>query len=552
MISVPSSVVAGPMSTAADPSPYAGAASCRYNAAFHALRFHKVRSRAAPMPGLIATIERRPQAAFAAFLALHALVWTVLPTLLYPNLPLDLIEALTYGREWQLGYDKLPPLPWWLIEVLHQTLGIEIAYYALAQLAVVAAFAVVWMTARPLVGAVGALIAVLIVDGLHYYNYTAAKFNHDVIQLPLWALAGYAFHAGLRRGRLRDWVLLGLALGLALWAKYFVVVLAAPLALFLLFDRDARRALATPGPWIALALALVVMAPHLIWLVRNDFLPFAYASARAAPVRGLIDHVVHPFAFAIGQLAFLLPSLIIAAAFIWPRPKSGAAASPATTAADAFDRRIVTLLTFGPAATTVVLSALSGRGTIAMWGYPLWLFLGLWIVLVARTAIEPARLARVAVSWAVVFALFAIAFAANYSILPAFDHRYRAVFYPGDRLADELARRFRAATGRPLTYVIGTMWDGGNVAHYAPEQPRVLIDGDPRRAPWIDLGDLRSKGAVVVWTSGDPNVMPVRLRNIAGDAQVQPPFTLPFRRGDQVLTVGWAILRPQPAFARID
>jgi 4-amino-4-deoxy-L-arabinose transferase-like glycosyltransferase len=500
---------------------------------------------------LIATIERRPQAAFAAFLALHALVWTVLPTLLYPNLPLDLIEALTYGREWQLGYDKLPPLPWWLIEVLHQTLGIEIAYYALAQIAVVAAFAVVWMTARPLVGAVGALIAVLIVDGLHYFNYTAAKFNHDVIQLPLWALAGYAFHAGLRRGRLRDWVLLGLALGLALWAKYFVVVLAAPLALFLLFDRDARRALATPGPWIALALALVVMTPHLIWLVRNDFLPFAYASARAAPVRGPIDHVVHPLAFAAGQLAFLLPSLIIAAAFIWPRPKSDAAA-PASAAADAFDRRIVTLLTFGPAATTVALSALSGRGTVAMWGYPLWLFLGLWIVLVARTPVEPARLARVAASWAVVFVLFAIAFAANYSVLPAFDHRYRAVFYPGDRLADELARRFRAATGQPLTYVIGTMWDGGNVAHYAREQPRVLIDGDPRRAPWIDLGDLRSKGAVVIWTSGDPNVMPVRLRNIAGDAQVQPPFTLPFRRGDQVLTVGWAILRPQPAFAWVD
>ncbi len=48
------------------------------------------------------------------------------------------------------------------------------------------------------------------------------------------------------------------------------------------------------------------------------------------------------------------------------------------------------------------------------------------------------------------------------------------------------------------------MWDGGNVGHYAPERPRVLIDGNPRRAPWIDLGDLRSKGAVVVWTDGDP------------------------------------------------
>jgi len=81
------------------------------------------------------------------------------------------------------------------------------------------------------------------------------------------------------------------------------------------------------------------------------------------------------------------------------------------------------------------------------------------------------------------------------------------------------------------------------------EQPRVLIDGDPRRAPWIDLGDLRSKGAVVVWTAGDSTVMPLGLRGVAADAQVQPPFALPYRRGDGVVTVGWAILRPSPAFA---
>jgi len=502
------------------------------------------------MSGLIATIERRPQAAFAAFLALHVVVWTALPTLFYPNLPLDLIEALTYGREWQLGYDKLPPLPWWLVELVYRTVGVDAAYYALAQIAVVAAFAAVWLTARPLVGGVGALVAVLFLDGLHYFHFTAAKFNHDVIELPLWAFAGYAFHAALRRGRMAHWLLLGIAIGLSLWAKYFVVVLAAPLALFLLVDRDARRALATAGPWIALALALVVMAPHLVWLVRNDFLPFAYASARSAPSRGLIDHVVHPLLFAVGQLAFMLPALLIAAAVVWPRRSAQDEGPPDAGKADAFDRRIVTLLAFGPAVTTVAMSALSGRGAIAMWGYPLWLFLGLWIVLYARTALEPARLTRIVAAWASVFVLFAIVFAASYSVLPAIDHRYRAVFYPGDRLADELARRFRATTGAPLVYVIGTMWDGGNVAHYAREQPRVLIDGDWRRAPWIDLGDLRSKGAVVVWTGSDPTVMPVGLRGVAGDAQIQPPFTLPFRRGDHVLTVGWAILRPQPAFAR--
>ena len=503
--------------------------------------------------GIFAAIDRYPGRAFAAFCVLHFVIWTALPAFLYHNLPLDLIEALTYGREWQLGYDKLPPLPWWLVEITYRTIGYDTAYYALAQVAVISAFALVWRTALPLVGGVGALVAVLIIDGLHYFHYTAAKFNHDVIQLPFWALAGLAFHRALRGGRTRFWLLLGFAIGMALWAKYFVVVLAAPLALFLLLDRAARKRLATPGPWLALGVSVLIASPHLFWLVKNDFLPFAYASARAEPSRGLIDHVLHPTVFALAQTLFLIPAFLIAAALLWHRRTS---ALP--SAADQYDRRIMLVLAFGPAATTVALSAITGRGTIAMWGYPLWLFLGLWIVLEARTTIEPARLMRTVATWSVIFVAFAVGFWTNYSFLPSIDHRYRAAFYPGDRLADEIARRFRAATGRPLVYVIGTMWEGGNIAHYAREQPRVLIDGDPRRAPWIDLGDLRSKGAVVVWTCGenirsrcdsDLRAMPPPFRGIAADALVQSPFTLPFRRGDMVLHVGWAILPPSPSFA---
>src|SRR5438105_4860323 len=125
--------------------------------------------------GFSGIIERRPQLAFLAFLALHFAVWTALPALLYPNLPLDLIEALTYGREWQLGYDKLPPLPWWLVEIVYRLFGVDTAFYAASAVVVIATFALVFATARPLVGAVGALVAVLVIDGLHYFNYTAPK-----------------------------------------------------------------------------------------------------------------------------------------------------------------------------------------------------------------------------------------------------------------------------------------------------------------------------------------------------------------------------------------
>jgi hypothetical protein len=55
--------------------------------------------------GLMNWIDRRPAAASAAFAALHLAVWTALPALLHPPLRPGVVEA-----------DKLPPLPWWLVD----------------------------------------------------------------------------------------------------------------------------------------------------------------------------------------------------------------------------------------------------------------------------------------------------------------------------------------------------------------------------------------------------------------------------------------------------
>ena len=81
------------------------------------------------MARAIDLVDRHPWRAFLCFATVHAAVWTLAPWLLYPNLPLDMIEALTYGREWQLGSDKLPPLPWWAMEILYRLFHTDIAYY---------------------------------------------------------------------------------------------------------------------------------------------------------------------------------------------------------------------------------------------------------------------------------------------------------------------------------------------------------------------------------------------------------------------------------------
>ena len=52
--------------------------------------------------------------------------------------------------------------------------------------------------------------------------------------------------------------------------------------------------------------------------------------------------------------------------------------------------------------------------------------------------------------------------------------------FPATRSPPRLTERFHDATGQAARYVIGSMWDGGNLAHYSPDQPQVLIDGLPR------------------------------------------------------------------------
>lgn len=510
---------------------------------------HTVHSQPTLSSRLSAWIADNPCQAFVTFCLLHTIIWTAVPTILYPNLPLDLIEALIYGREWQLGHDKLPPLPWWMIEIVYRLIGRDFAYYLVAQLVVCACFAFVYMAALPIVGAAGALVSVLIIDGMHYFNFTSVKFNHDVIQLPFWALAGLAYLRALQTGRLHWWALLGVAIGGALWAKYFVVILAAPIALYLVFDAKARHAWWTPGPYVAAAVALIIMAPHLIWLVQNDFLPFAYADARAVHSRGFFDHIFHPVLFLGSQVGAMLPSLFIASPLF--RANNG---TPWTKkfnfdfTDDAF--RIVTLLALGPLALLIALSAITGRGVLALWGFPLSIFIGLWIVMIAKAQIDRTRLSLIAAGWGIVTALCVTVFVVHHVVLPRFHNKFQAQLYPGQEIADTLTAEFQRQTGEPLRYVIGRIWPAGNISHYAREgRPRVLIDGDPKRSPWIDIADLKRHGAIVVWIDFEREKLPTYAMDIAKDAVVQPPLHVRWLRRKGMVEddhgIGWAILKPE-------
>jgi hypothetical protein len=124
---------------------------------------------------------------------------------------------------------------------------------------------------------------------------------------------------------------------------------------------------------------------------------------------------------------------------------------------------------------------------------------------------EPRPLQLFAKGFITVFVGFAVVYAAVEIFEPFVRDRDKATQFPGQRVADDVTGRWRERFGAPLVYVAGSEFVANNVAVYSPDRPHVVVHGDPKLSPWIDMDDLRRRGVVLIW---DP-----RLVGDAGVAQ---------------------------------
>ena len=89
-------------------------------------------------------------------------------------------------------------------------------------------------------------------------------FSMNAFDALLWTLAFWLIVRSIDTGGARWWAWLGVVLGLGLLNKISVLWLGVGLAAALLLTAQ-RRALRTPGPWLAATLAGLFALPHLIW-----------------------------------------------------------------------------------------------------------------------------------------------------------------------------------------------------------------------------------------------------------------------------------------------
>lgn len=496
-----------------------------------------------------------PARAFGIFVALHVLVWTLLPVLLTYNLPLDTIEALSWGREWAAGYAKHPPMSGWLAELFRWG-TLDWPLFLLPQLAIGIAFWAVWELLRDVLSPRAALVAAMALEGVHYYNLSSLEFNANVVQYPFWGLAALAFWRAVRRTEgagLGWWALLGVACGCGLLGKYSFLLLPASMVLALIAVPALRSQWRGVGPWLALAIAAAIFAPHVVWAHAHDYPTLRYATGRggSAVANPVLSRLGVLLSFSVAQVAALAPMLLL----LWAaNGRPGAATADGERPSRLTNRDGWMLLTMGGGPFAVYLIAgVMGVRLHDMWGSPVLLVTGPAIAMAWGLQVRhPKRFARVFGVWALILVTLYGALAVGGPLLRGNLSR---IHYPGRELAAAVSQGWQQArgVGVPVPIVAGDMWAAGNVAAYLPPQaggrPSVYIQLDPVAAQWLDDAKTRARGGVFVWepAPGRPlDAPPPDWLARFPTLQEQPPLTLDVRRFGRDFTVraGWAILPP--------
>ena len=167
----------------------------------------------------------------------HLIIWTIIPYLSNRNLPLDVIEALAWGQNFDLGYTKHPPLSGWIPGILFKFFGNkDWVYYLLSQIFIIVSFIFIWKLASLFFKKkIYVLLSVLSIEGIAFFTFETPQFNVNICQLPLWIGTIYFFLKSIKNNKISDWIFLGIFSAFGFLTKYIFLYLLTSLFFYLVF-----------------------------------------------------------------------------------------------------------------------------------------------------------------------------------------------------------------------------------------------------------------------------------------------------------------------------
>ena len=219
-----------------------------------------------------------------------------------------------YSKHPALSYFDHPPMVAWIISAGRTIFGDT-------QLEVRFGTIVLWifscelsfLTGRFWFGRRAALVTTLLFTLAPIFVGTGFLVTPDAPLVFFWLLTLYLISLAVRRDRPNCWLLAGVSFGGALLSKYYAVLLAPSVLLFLLLSPANRKWLRRPQVWLGLFIGLALFSPVVIWNAQHDWASFIFQSTRANLAQNhLLRNVVW---FWLMQAAMLGP--VFFPLFVW-------------------------------------------------------------------------------------------------------------------------------------------------------------------------------------------------------------------------------------------
>lgn len=427
---------------------------------------------------------------------LQLCLWSVLPVFIRHAIDNDLIEALTWGRQFEWGYDKNPFLPG-LLAHLGGLVGLNgFGIYFIQQVFILLGIGSVRALTLALTGnAAYAFVAAISLLLCTSYNLDVQIYNDNYILQGLLPLSALYFYRGVNDNHLTHWLLSAVILGLATLAKYSAIIFIPLYAIYVLCSPQRKKYYFSVNPYLALLLYSLILVPNLIWLYHQDFNALRYAFL----ARGLLHQLAY-LAYVKNNLDFLLtvfieflPSLLALLIAIDYKKSSTDRRAPYQKR---FNECVYSgLMGFGPISLLFILACLLGFSLHREWGSTFVSFLGTALLVILQPSISQRSVRR--------FTLFTVtvmlSFGLGYSIV---SEKNDAGAYPGPEIAKFATQLWHTHYATTLTYVAGDRYTAGYIGYYSPDKPHIWMEWNPNNSPWINKNALRCKGALFAIESG--------------------------------------------------
>lgn len=425
--------------------------------------------------------------AFIIFLCIHLVVWSVIG-LIRTIMPTDALEGIYWGSLHDFGTPKHPPFAGWITYWVYSLFKSDFSIYFVSQAFIIGGFYYIYKLGRIFLDENRAILSVILLEGCWVYSYITGYygFNPDVILLLLLPLLTYIFWQCMTENKNIDWVNLGLIVGICFLTKYQTILILIPMFIWaLMFNKEVFK---NKMFYVSVAIAYLLFAPHLHWMIKYDFFPLMYFEGELG-ASSWFNHIKAPVMLFIMQLSAIAGTLLMYVC-LRLKQKSSFVVSENFRNEKAW---LLYLFYFFPLLVTILM-VMFGGATRFRWGFEFLYLTGIMLFYVFPTKEISKDDFKFVLKFAYVIML--IVFLALGGLLSV-EKNYRSR-YPVGQIYSDMNNIWSNEFKTPLKYFGGYIEWTLPLTIYGKEHQQIILDTNGYKNPWIDESDLKKSGIIII------------------------------------------------------